>query len=184
MVTVSFEASRVMTLEHRECLVLELSDFESKVKARKFTAENKGKFVAELKKYKRKRSLNANSYFWLMAGKLAAALNLTTTEIYRGYITEIGDNYELLEIPHESVEKFKTIWAANGLGWICDNVGNVSSGKTCIRAFYGSSTYSSDQMNRLIQLVVDDCVIQGIEHLPKADIERMVQQWATNGQKQ
>lgn len=43
--------------------------------------------------------------------------------------------------------------------------------------YYGSSTYDTKQMARLIDLVVEDCKQQGIETLPPEELERMALEW-------
>ena len=178
MTTITFEKSEVMTLSGKEYMLIELNGFDEKVKARKFVSENKGKFVAEIKRYSRKRSLDANSYFWVLTGKLAALLKLTTTELYRGYITEIGDNYEIMPIKESAVSKFTEIWKSNGLGWVVDDLGKSKlKGYRNIKAYYGSSTYNEDQMQRLIDMVVQDCQIQGIETKTPKELQEMMEKW-------
>lgn len=57
----------------------------------------KGKQVeVTIKQYRKGRSLDANGYFWVLAGKLAEAMNIPKTDIYRGYIKEIGGNSEIV----------------------------------------------------------------------------------------
>jgi len=185
MVSIQFDNFSVMPLFGKDYLIIELSDFENKAKARKFVSENKGKFVAEIKKYRRKRSLDANSYFWLLVGKLAAILRITTTEIYRGYITEIGDNFEILPIRKAAIEKFKSVWSSNGIGWVIDVIGESKiTGYINVKAYYGSSVYTEDQMGRLIDLVVQDCKLQGIETKSPAELERLKKEWQTTEQEQ
>ena len=51
------------------------------------------KYVAELKEYRKKRSLDANAYCWVLIGQLAAKLRITPLEVYREAIRAIGGNY-------------------------------------------------------------------------------------------
>ena len=46
-----------------------------------------------------------------------------------------------------------------------------------IRAYYGSSTYNSKQMSRLIDMAVQDCREQGIEVLPPERLAGMMEEW-------
>ena len=47
----------------------------------------------DIKKTPKKRSLDSNSYYWVLCGKLAAKLKSTPLDIYRQHILDIGDNY-------------------------------------------------------------------------------------------
>ena len=46
-----------------------------------------------------------------------------------------------------------------------------------VRLYYGSSTYDSKQMARLIDEVIVYCKDFDIEYLPPDELERMMQQW-------
>lgn len=47
------------------------------------------KLILEIKPYRRKRSLDANAYYWVLVGKLAKAIGLSNNEVHnmllRGY---------------------------------------------------------------------------------------------------
>lgn len=47
----------------------------------------------EIKKFRRKRSLDANAYAWVLIDKLAAALNMEKVEVYRELIRNIGGRF-------------------------------------------------------------------------------------------
>jgi len=135
-------------------------------------------YIVKIEPYKKKRSNDANAYYWTLAGKLSAKLGIPNTEIYRQHIKDIGDNYEILPIRNDAVEKFTQAWGKNGIGWITNIIGKSKlKGYTNIMAYYGSSTYDSKQMSRLIDLMVEDCKEQGIETLTPAEIERMKGEW-------
>ena len=50
-----------------------------------------------IRERKKKRSLDANAYFWTLCRKLAVKLNVPEKEIYRKLIMEVG-SYEMLAI--------------------------------------------------------------------------------------
>lgn len=139
-------------------------------------------YEVKIEPYKKKRSLDSNSYYWTLAGKLSAKLKIPNVDIYRQHIKDIGDNYEILPIKNEAVEKFTQAWGKNGIGWLTNIIGESKlKGYTNIMAYYGSSTYTSDQMSRLIDLMVEDCKAQGIEVMTPAEIERMKGEWHCKG---
>ena len=43
-----------------------------------------------IKPYKPKRSLSANAYMWVLVGKLADATGISSTEIYRNTVKQLG----------------------------------------------------------------------------------------------
>jgi len=184
MESITFEKPGIMVFNGKEYLMIPILDFEDSARIKKFISETPGRLMADIRKYRQKRSLDANAYFWKLCGELAATLRLTTTEIYRNYVTEIGGNFEVMPIRESAVEKFKAVWASNGLGWVIDDLGRSKiEGYRNIKAYYGSSTYNSDQMGRLIDLVVQDCQIQGIETRTPAEIEGLKREWQAGGQK-
>jgi hypothetical protein len=46
-----------------------------------------------------------------------------------------------------------------------------------VRAYYGSSTYNTRQMSRLIDSVVEDCKAVGVETLSPDRLESMKEDW-------
>ena len=49
--------------------------------------------------------------------------------------------------------------------------------RVVIRAYYGSSTYNTKQMARLIDSIVEDCKAVGIETLTPATLDAMKDAW-------
>jgi hypothetical protein len=145
----------------------------------KFILGQEGKdFAVKIEPYKEKRSNDANAYYWTLAGKLSAKLGIPNVEIYRQHIKDIGDNYEILPIKNEAVDKFTQAWGKNGIGWLTNIIGKSKlEGYTNIMAYYGSSTYDSRQMSRLIDLMVEDCKEQGIETATPEELARLKTEW-------
>ena len=135
------------------------------------------KLSIKIDKFREKRSLDANAYFFVLADKLAQKLNLTKEEIYRGYIKEIGGVSETVCVKNEAVEKLCQWWKHNGLGWQTDTFPSKIAGCTNVILYYGSSTYDVSQMNRLISMAVEDCKLQGIDVRTPDEIENMLNLW-------
>lgn len=152
---------------------------ENPFEARRFLAKKQEKkYVAEIKEWRERRSLDANAYFWTLAGKLSAKLGLSPEEIYRTMIRDVGGNYEVMPIRNDALERWKAIWQSNGLGWVCEEIGpSKHAGYTNVRNFYGSSAYDREQMSRLIEIVVQECKLQGIETLTPAELTRLTEGW-------
>ena len=70
---------------------------------------------------KKKRSKNANSYMWVLIGKLEEELSkndekITKELIYKDYIKHYGRSIEY-QIPVEAVKAMTAVWKAYGKGW-------------------------------------------------------------------
>jgi hypothetical protein len=129
----------------------------------------------------KKRSLNANAYFWELAGQLAAKLRITPEEIYRAYIPDVAGNYDVVPIKEDRIGAWEDIWCRGHLGRMIEDIGpcrNVQ-GYHNVRCFYGSSDYDREQMSRLIELIVADCKEQGIETLSERERSLLVEKWGT-----
>jgi len=139
---------------------------------------NDKEYELEIKEKKKRRSVDANAYYWTLVSKLSAKLQTSPVEVYRQHIQDIGNNYEILPIKDEAVDKFKTAWSKNGIGWVTNLIGpSKLKGYTNLMAYYGSSTYDSKQMTRLIDLVVEDCKENGIETMTPDEIAKLNQTW-------
>lgn len=133
----------------------------------------------EIKKFRERRSLNANAYAWVMIGKLAAKLHITPDEVYRQYIPDVADNFVIQPVREDMIERWNDIWCSDHIGRMTDDLGpcRKTEGYHNIRCYLGSSDYDTAQMSRLIELIVEDCKEQGIETLPPNELLRMTEEW-------
>lgn len=131
-----------------------------------------------IRRKRRKRSLDANAYLWVLIGKLGAKLHKSDREIYREFIKDNGV-FEIVPIRKDAIVRWTENWNKNGIGWVCDNLGECrnTEGYHNLKCYYGSSTYTSEEMARLIDAVVFDCKAQGIETMTPNEIAEMVQKW-------
>lgn len=135
------------------------------------------KLVVKIGKYKAKRSLDANAYCWTLIGKIAEKTNVPKTEVYREAIREIGGNYDVVCIKEEAADSLRNAWSRNGIGWLTDTMLSKLDGCTNVLLYYGSSTYDTQQMSRLIDNIVQDCKALGIETKPKDEIDSLLNSW-------
>lgn len=130
----------------------------------------------DIKEHKNKRSLNANSYCWVLLGKIADEVGTTKEEIYRDYIKHKGI-YKIITMATEAVSTFKKVWEDRGLGWICDTSETKIAGLTDVIAYYGTSSYNTKQMANFIDYVVQECLNLGIETKSKEEIDSLLESW-------
>lgn len=130
-----------------------------------------------VKKWRKKRSLDANAYFWVLLDKLAVVLKIPKDELYRGYVRNIGGNNETICVQNKAVDRLIDGWQHNGTGWISDTSESKIEGCTNVTLYHGSSTYDTEQMSRLIDAVVQDCKAVGIETMTPQELEQMLGAW-------
>ena len=135
-------------------------------------AEGK-ELTAEIKQYRKKRSLNANAYLWVLLSEMAAVLHTTKDELYIQMLDRYGV-FTFVVVKPSVVDRVKQEWrTVRELGEITVN------GKTGIQlqCFFGSSTYNSKEMSVLIDGVVSECTEMGIETMQKEELESIKKEW-------
>lgn len=129
----------------------------------------------------KKRSNDANRYFWELVGKLSEKIKVSPEDIYRTYIRDIGGNYEVMPIREDAVDTWMKNWRSRGIGWQCDILGESKfRGYTNVICYYGSSTYNSKQFSRLIELCIEDCKAQGIETMTPTELASLIENYKEN----
>lgn len=140
--------------------------------------EDDGIYDIEIKKHRQKRSLNANAYCWVLCEKLAQKLYMDKKDVYRHAVKEVGV-FDALVLTggEEAFENLNSKWQQeNGIGWFAEKV-DKKGHHIYVNLYYGSSTYDTKEMSRLIDNLVQDCKACGIETLPPDELERMMGTW-------
>lgn len=132
-------------------------------------------YLLDIKRARKRRSLDANAYAWVLIDKLAAKLGLTTTEVYREAIKEIPGVSAIIPVKHEAVNMLMKGWTHKGLGWQAESFPSDIEGFTNVKLYYGSSAYDSWQMSALIDQLVAECKAQGIETITPDALARMLE---------
>ncbi len=156
---------------------------EDKGKAMSIVRKHKDKlYNLTVKEHQKKRSLDANAYCWVLINKLADVMRIPPTEVYRQAIQDISGNNEILPVKEEAVEQFKQAWSCHGLGWICRDMGRSKlQGYRNLMVYYGSSVYSVQQMNALIEHLVQDCKALDIDVMTERERSLLLEEWAGKG---
>lgn len=126
----------------------------------------------EIKAYKEKRSLSANAYCWVLADKLAEKLRSTKESVYRFAIRQVGVFTNIRVADEKAAKRFTEVWESNGIGWITEPIDD-----TTIQAYYGSSSYNTHEMARLVEFLQDECRRQNIEVRPQEEVDSMLKMW-------
>lgn len=128
----------------------------------------------EIKVHREKRSVDSNAYFWTLIDKLAGKLNVSRSELYLHFLQDYGKVFDYLLVVPEAVERIKSEFRT---------VVEIGKGKIGereaiqLQVFYGSSSYNTKEMARLIDGVVYECKLQGIETMTPAEIAELNSKW-------
>ena len=137
---------------------------------------SKGKKIS-LKIKTERRSLDANAYFWVLLGELSKKLRIPSKDIYINMIVD-GGAFEIFPVKIEHAENFIQVWESSGVGNICIDLGKSKlDGYQNIKCYYGSSTYDTEEMSRLIDAAIVECELQGIETLPDEKLNQIKNNW-------
>lgn len=138
----------------------------------------KGKqYELTIKPVTKKRSLDANAMCWVLMDKLATHYGIGVAEVYRHNIRDIGGNSDIICLQDRAVDAFCRSWQKNGLGWQTEKVPSKIDGCTNVKIWYGSSTYDTAQMSRLIDAVVQECKVAGIEVMSEREKLLLLERW-------
>lgn len=128
------------------------------------------------KKYRKKRSLDANAYCWVIMTKIANHPDVKSSkeEVYEEMLQKYGYLYQ-----DENGYIPITVKAGVDMSKI---VGHwkfyKSNGKfDSYLMIKGSSEYNSAEMSHFVDMVVQEAKDLGIETLPPDELERMKQLW-------
>lgn len=129
--------------------------------------------TVEVKERRKKRSLNANAYFWQLVSKVAIKLNCSDQEVYRRLVQDYGVSTTLMVRP-EAQEAFVQAWSSgkDSSGWFVEDLGHG-----VIKAYAGTSTYDTKQMSRIIDGLVEECKELGIETMAPEELEHLKNIW-------
>lgn len=131
----------------------------------------------EIRKAKRKRSLDANAYSWALIHQIASKIHEPPVEVYRGYIRDIGSKVSVSCVQKEDMELEIQTFLDGHIGRMVDIGDSKIPGCVTLHKKYGSSSYSVQEMAAFIDHIVQDCMALDIETRDPADIESLLQQW-------
>ena len=133
--------------------------------------------IREIKQKKSLRSLDANALAWVLIDKLAAATGVPSSEVYLRAVRDVGGNSEIVCIKAEAAPTLRKIWESRGLGWQTED--DISKLPGCVNVilYYGSSTFDTRQMSRLIDNLMQDARAVGIETMAPDKLAALLGEW-------
>ena len=128
------------------------------------------KLTLVIKEHRPKRSLSQNAYMWVLLNQLAEKLNDKAENIYRHFIEDYGVRDYIL-VQDRAVEELQTRWEKKGIGWFTQILrkGKID-GTTTVIVYYGSSSYNSKEMTRVVNAVIEECENNDIPTMTEKEV--------------
>lgn len=141
------------------------------IKRKLFQLDPDKEYDVEIKVHREKRSLNANSYAWVLISQIAEVLGASKEEIYFQELKKYGQS---LLIPVPKGEK------PNGYfkyyEYKCTSLLNGKEADWYI-TYKGSSDFDTKEMSILINGIVEDCKELEIPTKEDLEIQRIIEDW-------
>lgn len=140
-------------------------------------------------RYRAKRSLDANAYYWKLIAKLSEALKISKPRAHNLILRRYGQREELdgrpvlITVPDtEEAEKS----ALEAETYHIRPTSQTKTGRDGVtyRTYVllrGSSTYNTREMSLLIEGLVSECKDSDIETLPPEELERIMKSYEEKG---
>lgn len=127
-----------------------------------------------IKKWKKKRSLDANALLWHCIGEISAAINRDKWSTYLSLLRDYGQ-FTYICVHPRAVEAVKKQWRE------VEEIGEINiNGTRAVQllCYFGSSTYDTKEFSVLLDGVMQE--MRNLEIPTPADeqIERSLEEWA------
>jgi hypothetical protein len=139
----------------------------------------------EIKKHRNRRSLDANSYYWVLITKAAKKLRISNNRAHNIMLRRYGapevidDKLVYLVLPDVDEAEEKALESETYHIRPTSQVRAGNDGKL-YRTYImlkGSSAYDTAEMSRLINGIVDECKMMGIETMPPDKLKALLEVW-------
>jgi hypothetical protein len=135
------------------------------------------KYTAEIKPYRKRRSLDANAACWQLCQNIAEAVGNTKEDVYRAAIRDVGP-FTYLAVKEDALDMFTANWESGGIGRIVQVVADSKwDGYIKVMCYFGSSTYDTETMSTLINHLNDEAKDVGAETLVSSEMKRVLDEW-------
>lgn len=135
--------------------------------------ELEGDLRITTKKWRERRSKDANALFWACVGEIAAVLHEDKWDIYLALLKSFG-KYSYVIVPENAVDRMKEMWRETEV------VGDINvNGRKAVQmlCYYGSSTYDTAEMSRLIDGTMQEMDTLEIPRPDSGEIRRALAEW-------
>lgn len=126
-----------------------VSDYNSKANTEEL---EKDLYSLEIKKPRSKRSLNQNAYLWSLVHELALKMDEDDMDVYIKLLNETKAKYEILKVLAVAENDLKKCFRVVKMIKYDDN-----KEYAYFQCYYGSSSFTTEEMNKLINTAVSWC---------------------------
>lgn len=136
---------------------------------------------AEIKKWRKRRSRDANAYYWELVGKLAKHFDLDNIQLHNTMLRRYSEPWcsEDGELQTWFIPTDVDIDHFENMHFGVMETGIKMQDQTYVKVYLllPSHLMDSKQMSRLIDGVAGECKAAGIETIPPDELERMLNSW-------
>lgn len=132
------------------------------------------KLNIQVKRYRKKRSLDSNAYAWVLMQKIAEAVNSDKWAVYLEMLQSYSRAFTHVIVKPEAVDAMKKLYRT------CIELGAVNvNGKRGIQlqVYYGSSTFNTKEMSIFLDGIISECKQLGITTATPDEIRHMKETW-------
>lgn len=126
-----------------------ISDYNSKANTEELEKEL---YSLEIKKPRSKRSLNQNAYLWTLIHELALKMEEDDMDVYIKLLNETKAKYEVLKVLAIAENDLKKCFRVVKLIKY-----DTNKDYAYFQCYYGSSTFTIEEMNKLIDTAISWC---------------------------
>jgi nitrogen regulatory protein PII-like uncharacterized protein len=125
----------------------------------------------ELKEHKEKRSLNSNSYAWVLITKIADVLRANKEDVYLEMLKRYGQSEIVSVLSSIDITGYFKYYEVAGTSTLNNKE------FTHYKCFKGSSEYDTREMSILVDGIVSEAKLLNIETLTKEELENLKNSW-------
>lgn len=136
----------------------------------------------EIKKASKKRSLTANNFCWALCRIIGQSMTppMADLEVYRRAIKAVGVYWEKA-VNKFKIDEYRRQWESGGDGWLFEVIDEHSPSEMLCHLYFGSSTYTTDAMAKLLEWLKDQCDQMGLTiPLSKKEEQELLERWGKN----
>ena len=141
-----------------------------------------------IKQWRKKRSLDANSYYWVLIGKFADALHISKPRAHNLILRKYGvdvicDGKLVYIVIPDTIQAEENALEADTFHIRPTSQTMVDKNGEVLRTYImrkGSSQYDTAEMTHLIEGLVTECKDLGIETLPPDELSRLMSEFEQN----
>lgn len=134
----------------------------------------------EIRRKRKKRSLNANNYSWVLTDQLADKLGIAKDECHRLMLERYGQTAIDSQGNKIIMVVFNTVTEedlSKVFGYVSYINEDKTSGRKSFRVLKGSSAFDTKEMSIFIEGIISECKEQGIETLTPNELARLKSNW-------